>query len=71
MDDRRYDAGAGRLMLKVHEAAAALGISRSKCYELLAAGTLPHVRIGASLRVPLDALEAWVERQTVGGSEAR
>lgn len=52
-----------KLLLRPTEAAEAIGIGRSKMYELLAAGKLPSIRIGASVRVPVDALRAWVERQ--------
>lgn len=50
-----------RLLLTVPDAAAALSISRSKLYELLAAGLVRSVRIDGSRRVPLQALEAYVE----------
>jgi excisionase family DNA binding protein len=54
-------AGAGpRLLLTVPEAAAALAISRSKLYELFAAGLVHSVRIDGSRRVPVQALEAYV-----------
>ena len=49
-----------RLLLTVAEAAEALAISRSKLYELLAAGLVRSVRIDGSRRVPVEALEAYV-----------
>ena len=52
-----------KLLLRPVEAAEAIGISRSKIYELLASGELPSVRIGASVRVPVDALRAWIADQ--------
>jgi excisionase family DNA binding protein len=53
--------GAGpRLLLTVPEAAVALAISRSKLYELLAAGLVRSVRIDGSRRIPVEALEAYV-----------
>jgi excisionase family DNA binding protein len=53
--------GAGpRLLLTVPEAAAALAISRSKLYELIAAGLVRSVRIDGSRRIPVEALEAYV-----------
>jgi excisionase family DNA binding protein len=52
-----------RLLLRPTEAAEAIGIGRSKVYELLASGELPSIRIGASVRVPVDALRAWIDRQ--------
>ena len=48
------------LLLTVPEAAEALAISRSKLYELLAAGLVRSVRIDGSRRVPVEALEAYV-----------
>jgi excisionase family DNA binding protein len=52
-----------RLMLRPTEAAEAIGIGRSKIYELLAGGDLPSVRIGGSIRVPVDALRAWIAQR--------
>ena len=51
-----------RLLLTVPEAAEALAISRSKLYELLAAGPVRSVRIDGSRRVPVEALETYVAR---------
>ena len=52
-----------KLLLRPTEAAEAIGIGRSKVYELLASGELPSIRIGCSVRVPVDALRAWIDRQ--------
>jgi excisionase family DNA binding protein len=49
-----------KLLLTVPEAAAALAISRSKLYELLAVGLVRSVRIDGSRRVPVEALETYV-----------
>lgn len=53
-----------RLLLRPAEAAEILGVSRSKLYELVAAGKLPSVRLdeGRLIRVPLAALKALVEK---------
>lgn len=53
-----------KLLLRPAEVAEALGIGRSKVYELIASGALPSVRIGASVRVPLGSLRAWIATQT-------
>lgn len=58
-----------RLLLKPDEVAAALGMSRSKTYELIAAGTLPSVTVGGSVRVPADALRDWVARRSRAAAE--
>ena len=56
-----------RLLLRIPEAAAALGISRAKLYSMLAdahAEQLPVVRVGGSMRIPAEGLRAWVQQQT-------
>lgn len=53
----------GRMALRPAEVAQTLGIGRSKTYELLASGAIPSVRIGSSIRVPVDALNAWMREQ--------
>lgn len=55
--------GPERLMLRPAEAADAIGVSRAKLYELLARGVIPSVMVGASKRVPVQALNAWIEQQ--------
>ena len=54
------DRSLARLLLRPAEAAKALGISRSKCYELIASGELPSLRVGAAVRVPFAELEQWI-----------
>jgi excisionase family DNA binding protein len=51
-----------KLLLKPEEAAEALSIGRSKIYELIGTGELASVRIGASRRIPADALVEFVRR---------
>lgn len=50
-----------KLLLTPEEAAKVLSISRSKLYELLATNELESVRIGASRRIPVQALDRFVE----------
>jgi excisionase family DNA binding protein len=54
-------------LLRVEEAAEWLGLGRTKAYELVFTGALPSVTIGRSRRVPLTALEAFVERLVAEG----
>ncbi|OFV90133.1 MAG: hypothetical protein A3G76_12570 [Acidobacteria bacterium RIFCSPLOWO2_12_FULL_65_11] len=55
---------ADRLLYRVSEAADAIGVSRAHCYELIARGIVPHIRLGGgSIRVPRAALEALVTQQ--------
>ena len=49
-----------KLLLTPTEAASALGIGRSKLYELLQTGELASVRIGACRRVPAEALHSFL-----------
>ena len=49
------------LLLKPQEVADILKIGRSKTYQLIAAGVIPSVRLGTSLRVPLGDLRACIE----------
>lgn len=51
-----------KLLLTVPEAAKALGISRSKLYQLLSAGTVLSVRIDGSRRVPVESLTAYINQ---------
>jgi excisionase family DNA binding protein len=51
-----------KLLLTVPEAATALGISRSKLYELIKAGTIASLRIDNCRRIPYRALTAYVDR---------
>jgi excisionase family DNA binding protein len=61
-----------KLLYKPHEAAEAIGVSRARAYELIAAKTIPSIRIGASLRVPVDALRKWIaDRQAEAAQQER
>jgi excisionase family DNA binding protein len=53
------------LMVRPVEAAAMLSISRSSVYELIAAGTLPSVKIGGRMiRIPVAAIRRMAESAT-------
>ena len=60
-----------KLLLRPIEAAEAIGVGRSKVYSLLASGELPSIRIGGSVRVPVDALRSWIARQLAERTEAK
>lgn len=62
--------GVDKLLLRPIEAADAIGVGRSKIYELLASGALPSIRIGGSIRVPVDKLREWIDRQLTEPTEA-
>jgi excisionase family DNA binding protein len=59
------------LLLSVEEAARALGIGRSKTYELISAGDLETVHIGRSTRVPVAALHDLLDRLREAGERSR
>lgn len=49
------------MLLRPEEVAECLNIGRSKVYELMRAGALESVRIGACRRVPRAAVDEYVE----------
>lgn len=52
--------GTTKLLLTPNEAADQLAVSRTKVYELMAAGTLRSIHIGRLRRVPVDALRDFI-----------
>lgn len=61
-----------QVLLRPSEAAKALGCSRTRVYELVHAGDLPHVRLGGtSIRIPRVAIQRLVDHamQTGGSRE--
>jgi excisionase family DNA binding protein len=65
-EDRPFALGDNteQILLKPKRAFELLDISRSTGYALIASGQLPCIRFGRAVRVPVDALRRWVERQT-------
>lgn len=57
-----------KLALTVEEAAALLGMSRSKAYQAVRSGELPSVRFGGSVRVPRRALDELLDRAARRGA---
>ncbi len=50
-----------KLLLRASEVSELAGLGKSKTYELIAAGIIPSVRIGKSVRVPVGQLREWIE----------
>ena len=50
-----------KILLKPMEVAEVLGVGRTRIYELLATKELPSIRVGRTIRVPVAALQRWVE----------
>ncbi len=59
------------VLLRMEEVMEMTGWSRAKCYAMAAAGELPSVRTGRSVRIPRAAFERWIEQNTVGGDTGR
>ncbi|WP_352429724.1 helix-turn-helix domain-containing protein [Thermoflexus sp.] len=57
-------------LVTVREAQRFLGIGHNKLYELMAAGEIPYVHIGAARRIPRAALVEYVARNLRGGRGA-
>ena len=51
-----------RLVLTVEEAAERLGIGRTLMYALVKSGDVESIAIGRLRRIPLDALDDFVEQ---------
>jgi excisionase family DNA binding protein len=49
-----------RLMYRLPEAAAILGLGRTTLYELVAAGSIRPVRLGRAIRITRSELERFV-----------
>jgi excisionase family DNA binding protein len=58
---KRPEERMKKLLLTVEEAAKAIGIGRTKMFELISTGAIKSVRIGASRRVPSAAITEYVE----------
>lgn len=60
-----------KMLVTMSEAAAMLGIGRSKLYELVNTGAIESVRIGRVMRIPVSSLHAFVEHLTAGHVEVQ
>lgn len=63
----RSDITPQALLVNAREAARLLAISERKLWSLTAAAEVPHLRIGRSVKYPLDGLRQWIEAQEKGG----
>ncbi len=55
------------ILLRAEEVAARLRLGRSTVYDMIKSGQLPSLRVGRSVRVPLQALTEWVASRTEVG----
>lgn len=51
------------LTVSVPEAAQLIGICSKRVYELAATPDFPAARIGKNIRIPVDGLREWINRQ--------
>lgn len=59
-----------KLLLTPMEAAHLLSIGRTKMYSLISTGAISSIRIGASVRIPMDALQRFVEERQAADAVA-
>lgn len=67
LDSRSGSVTVGRMepkLLRMPQVAQLLSLSRSQVYALASRGEIPTIRLGSSLRVPADALNEWIARNT-------
>jgi excisionase family DNA binding protein len=55
------------LLLTVTQAAVLTGFGRSTLYAMAAAGELPVVRYGSSVRINAAELKTWISKKTAEG----
>lgn len=60
----------GPQLLRAEEVVTLTGWSRAKVYAMAVSGEIPSLRSGRSVRIPLAALERWIEENTTGGGVA-
>jgi len=58
-----------RLLLTYRQASVAMALSERTVWNLVASGKLASVRINRSVRIPVAAIEAFIQAQTDGSNE--
>jgi excisionase family DNA binding protein len=53
----------GKVLLSVEEAASAMSLGRSFIYELVMRKEIASIKVGRMRRIPMTALQDFVERQ--------
>lgn len=54
------------MLLSVQQVRRRLQVGKNRVYAMIDAGELPHVKIGSRYKIPLTALERWIERHMKG-----
>ena len=52
-----------RVLLKIGEAAKQLGVSRSHLYQMITTKAFPSVKIGTSVRIPVEEMMNWIRKR--------
>lgn len=55
------------LAVSVKQAAKLIGVGKNTMYAAVAAGDVPHVKVGRRILIPVSRLEQWLEENTQGG----
>ena len=58
-----------KYLLTPEAAADALSVSRSTVYVEMSAGRLESISVGRSRRIPIDAIETWLQSKRQEASE--
>ncbi len=58
-----------KLLLSVDEAAAAMSLGRSLIYDLVMCQQIASIKVGRMRRIPVAALQEFVQRQLTNGQE--
>jgi excisionase family DNA binding protein len=64
MDIQPKDKAPIRLLLSPREAAQALSICEKTLYTITKDGEIPVIRMGRSVRYPVDGLKEWIDKQS-------
>jgi excisionase family DNA binding protein len=59
-----------RLLYRPREAFVVAGVSRSMGYALIASGEWQSIRIGKAIRIPVEALQQWIDNK-IADSQGR
>ncbi|OMF25635.1 hypothetical protein BK133_21325 [Paenibacillus sp. FSL H8-0548] len=51
-------------LLTIDEARSILRVGRNVMYDLVKSG-MPHIKVGKQIRIPQEALTAWIKNQTI------
>jgi excisionase family DNA binding protein len=72
LDERSDMSAFDDTYLKPSSIAEQLDVHRTQVYKLIKDGTLPHIRIGKSVRVPRSAFEAYLRsrHEAAGAADA-